>query len=101
MIGGEGDTRQAIELVQHAVGDATFILSYIDELAAAGLADHGNHGLHPTAEHILREEVVVDGPHLPRISMTLIGQVGYAGQRDTVKVAELLPVSLPRRLRGC
>ena len=96
VIGGEGNTRQAIELIQHAIGDAAFILPDVDELAAAGLANDRHHGLHPAAEHILREQVVVDGAHLSWISMARIGQVRDTGQRDAFKAAELF-----RRLCPC
>ena len=47
VIGGEGNARAAIKLVQHAVGHAALVLSHVDELLAARGADQRDHRAHP------------------------------------------------------
>src|ERR1700744_6142145 len=52
--------------------------------------------MYPVTENILREEVVIDRPHLARISIAAIIQIGICWEWNSIEAAELIRSHRPR-----
>ena len=90
MVRREGDAARAVELVQHALRDAALILAHVHELRASRAADRRDHGVNPSGERFLREQVVVERAKLAGIALAAEGEVLLVGKRHTVEAAQFL-----------
>jgi hypothetical protein len=96
MVCGKCHTGGCIKLIQEPVRDATLVLTNVDKLGAACVADGGDKGVHPAGEHVLRKEVVVQRAHAVGVFVARVAHVFKLGQGNLVPAAQLPGRNAPR-----
>ena len=83
------------EMVEHAIGDPTFILSHGDELPRTGRPDCRADCVHPIAKYILDKEIIIRCADHPQVARSGQIEIAVCGEFYGGKLSEFRHGRMP------